>query len=112
MDKELKVIHIFTARFVEFKTEYNNEKVEEKAILDVLVGVGVIQRRSFDRILIENIKNPRNIIIGIAVWPGTQLNTFIDGNRYWKLFEKSGWPTPYEIKVNTKRYRKLKKILK
>lgn len=107
MDKELKEIIIFTARFVEYQTLTEGDEKDfvlgdERVVLDVMVDKGVIQRRVFSEILIRGIENPRNVIISVASWPGTVMTTFINGNRYWKLFEECGWVTPYEVKVNRK----------
>lgn len=115
---EVIEITIFTAKFIEFK-EDDSEKYwppssdKIKAILDVRLDNGVVQRRSFNRHLVEGIKNPRRILIGISIKPGQETTTFIDGNRYWKLFEKCGWvEKSFEEKVNSKRKRNIKKILK
>jgi hypothetical protein len=114
MNENLK-IEIFTAKFIKFETTEEITIIppvgKKKAIVDVMAEQNVILRRAYDAIMVEHIKNPDKLIIGILTKPGTLLNTIINGNRYYRLFEKVGWCSEEEL-INIYRKRKLKKILK
>lgn len=97
-------IEIFTAKFVKFQ--------KDGIIVDVMIDKG-IKRRIFDnKTLVSGIKNLKNLIIGISVKPGTMEIHFINGNRYYKLFEECGWKLTEEEQINSDRKKKLKQILK
>lgn len=81
-------ITILTAKFVRFETIDD----EEKAIVDVRIARDIVQRRAFDKIYVEGIKNLKNLLIGIKTQPGCMEINFINGNRYSKLFGEAGWP--------------------
>jgi len=101
-------ITILTGKFIKFETDNENN---EKVVIDVRLNQNVIQTRLFDKILVEDIKNLKNVLIGITTQPGRMTITFINGNRYYKLFEECGWEVNEEEKINNNRRKKLKEII-
>ena len=99
-------LNIYTAKFIKFD-------FGDKVILEVRVGKNKTEIRKFDSSssLMYNIENPKNVLIGILTKPGTITTTFINGNRYHKLFEECGWELSFEEQTNENRRKRLKKVL-
>lgn len=73
-------IELFPAKFVEFK--------DNKVILDVKIEPKLTQRKSFDKILVSNIKDIKYVAIGIRSGIGYVTINCTDGNEYGEDFDK------------------------
>lgn len=63
----------------------------DKAIIKCRIDENNYEIREFDKILVEGIKNPKLLFIGIMHGPGFMQITFRNANRYWKLFKKQNF---------------------
>lgn len=80
---ELISLNIIPALFVKY--------TKDSAILLCYLGQSkantpIVQKRKFDKILIEHIKNPTKILIAIKTETGSRTFTYICGKRYRKPF--------------------------
>jgi hypothetical protein len=71
---------ILPAQFVEFK--------DDKVILDVRIEPNLIQKRLFDKILVENISNIKYVALGIRSGAGYVTINCTDANEYSEDFDK------------------------
>lgn len=80
---EIISLHIIPAYFLGYNGEH--------AVLACYLGQSktkepIIQKRMFDRILINHIKNPTKILIGVKTEFGSRTFTYVCGKHYHKPF--------------------------